>query len=108
MREDCSELIREIAEYIVDHRCTIRRCASAFGLSKSTVHGYMHVKLRYIDIDLYDEVQSVLDYNFSVRHLRGGESTRRKYSGKVSDTVGESIKNRGNNTEYCEGDFTII
>lgn len=85
MREDYSELIREIADYIILHRCTIRQCAEVFGLSKSTVHGYMHVKLKYTDIDLYDEVQEVLDYNLSVRHLRGGESTRKKYKKSKSD-----------------------
>lgn len=85
MREDYSGLITDIAKYLIEHRCTIRQCAEVFGLSKSTVHGYMHVKLRYVDIDLYDEVQSVLDYNFSVRHLRGGESTKKKYTKRLSD-----------------------
>lgn len=79
MREDFVRILREIANYIIDNKCTIRECAKVFGLSKSTIHGYMHTKLKYADIDLYDEVQAVLDYNFSVRHLRGGESTKKKY-----------------------------
>lgn len=84
MREDYVRFLKEIANYIISNRCTIRECAKVFGLSKSTVHGYMHTKLKYEDIDLYDEVQAVLDYNFSVRHLRGGESTKNKYKKEVS------------------------
>ncbi len=105
MREDYSGLIREIAKYVIEHRCTIRQCAEVFGLSKSTVHGYMHVKLKYVDIDLYDEVQSVLDYNFSVRHLRGGESTKKKYTKRQSSGVlqkaCDSDKESASNFNFC-------
>ncbi len=105
MREDYTGLIKEIAKYLIEHRCTIRQCAEVFGLSKSTVHGYMHVKLRYVDIDLYDEVQGVLDYNFSVRHLRGGESTRKKYTKRPEELInaqarGVSGEKSGNYT-FC-------
>ncbi|MDE6189230.1 MAG: sporulation transcriptional regulator SpoIIID [Clostridia bacterium] len=79
MRDNYSQSILTIADYIIKTRCTVRECASVFGISKSAVHSYMHTKLKYIDVDAYDEVQKVLNYNLSVRHLRGGESTRRKY-----------------------------
>lgn len=105
MREDYTGLIKEIAKYLIEHRCTIRQCAEVFGLSKSTVHSYMHVKLRYVDIDLYDEVQGVLDYNFSVRHLRGGESTRKKYTKHpktiINPNLRESSGEKSGNYTFC-------
>ncbi len=86
MRDYYDRSILEMAEYILKTRCTVRQCASVFGISKSTVHSYMSARLKYIDIDLYEEVRQVLKYNLSVRHLRGGESTRKKYfSEKVID-----------------------
>lgn len=82
MQENYSQIVLEMADYILKTRCTVRQCASVFGIGKSTVHSYMRNRLKYIDIDLYEEVQQVLSYNLSVRHLRGGESTRRKYIAK--------------------------
>lgn len=79
MREYYEQMIIGIAYYILETKCTIRQCAVAFGISKSAIHSYVSNKLKYIDIDLYDEVRSVLDYNMSVRHLRGGESTKALY-----------------------------
>jgi len=79
MRDYYSKSIVAMAEYIKKNKCTVRQCAAAFGVGKSTVHSYMRTKLKYMDVDLYDEVQSVLDYNLSVRHLRGGESTKKRY-----------------------------
>ncbi|MDE7079964.1 MAG: sporulation transcriptional regulator SpoIIID [Clostridia bacterium] len=93
MRDYYSQSILEMADYILKTRCTVRQCAVVFGISKSTVHSYMHTKLKYIDIDLYDEVQQVLSYNLSVRHLRGGESTRRKY-------IAEKTPDRGDRAAY--------
>lgn len=93
MREDFGRLLVDIAEYITENKCTIRECASVFGLSKSTVHGYMHTKLKFVDAELYEEVQDILDYNFSVRHLRGGESTKKRYSKPKSNLVQNSYKN---------------
>jgi len=67
------------AEYILQHRATLRRTASAFGIGKSTVHTDMHERLPRIDRALYRKVQAIMRENHDTRHLRGGESTRRKY-----------------------------
>jgi len=69
-----------IAEYIVENRATIRRAAQAFGLSKSTIHKDLEERLRLISPSLFTEVRKVLSHNKAVRHLRGGEATRLKYS----------------------------
>lgn len=79
MHDYYDRMIIGIAYYILESRCTVRQCAEVFGVSKSAVHSYMSKNLKYIDIDLYDDVRKVLDYNKSVRHLRGGESTKIKY-----------------------------
>ena len=67
------------ANYIIKNKATIRETASVFGVSKSTVHLDMSKRLIHLNSYLYYEVKDILEYNFSVRHLRGGESTRRKY-----------------------------
>lgn len=86
MRDCCDRLIIAIAHYILENKCTVRQCAQVFGISKSAVHSYVNTKLKYIDIDLYGEVRAVLEYNLSVRHLRGGESTKKRYK-NIDKTV---------------------
>lgn len=74
--------VLEIAEFIITHRSTVRAAAKVFGVSKSTVHTDMTIRLPDIDLLIAEEVRQILDYNFSVRHLRGGESTHQKYINK--------------------------
>ena len=66
-------------EYIVDNKCTVRAAAKHFDLSKSTLHTDVTVRLKKIDYELYIKVKKILEYNFGVRHIRGGETTKRKY-----------------------------
>ncbi len=68
----------ELGAYIVENACTVRAAAAAFDMGKSTVHKYVTLYLENIDDELYLKVRRVLDYNLSVRHIRGGEATRRK------------------------------
>ena len=67
------------ARYLINNLSTIRQVAKEFKVSKSTVHKDISYKLKDLNIDLYNQVKRVLDYNTKVRHIRGGESTRRKY-----------------------------
>lgn len=69
----------KIAEYLVEKRCTIRDAAKQFGISKSTVHKDVSVRLRAADTNLYKLAREVLENNKSERHIRGGEATKRKY-----------------------------
>ncbi len=73
------ERVEEIAKYILSTKATLRSTAEVFMVSKSTVHTDMTVRLKEVDIDLYESVREVLDYNLSERHVRGGESTYKKY-----------------------------
>ena len=69
----------EMAEIILKEKITVREVAKIVGCSKSTVHKDLTERLPYIDFALYEEVKDLLDYNKTVRHIRGGLSTNLKY-----------------------------
>lgn len=58
---------------------TVREIADVFKVSKSTVHKDLHERLINIDKNLYNEVDKILKYHTDIRHIRGGESTKKKY-----------------------------
>lgn len=72
----------EIGKYIAMTECTVRDAAKHFGLGKSTVHKDVTERLPHIDPELSETVRKILDYNLSVRHLRGGEATKQKCAEK--------------------------
>lgn len=76
-RERCLML----GTYIVESGATVRATAKKFGISKSTVHKDVTEVLKRIDPAMYHRVREILDLNKQERHIRGGEATRRKYSG---------------------------
>ena len=67
------------SKYIIATNKTIREVASIFSVSKSTVHKDMRERLLFIDKNLYDKVSSILEYHIDIKHIRGGESTKRKF-----------------------------
>lgn len=75
----CDERAREFAEYIIESGATVRKTASRFNISKSTVHKDVSHRLRQIDAELYRKVKKVLDKNLEERHIRGGIATKNKY-----------------------------
>ena len=79
MKDYIISRVYSIASSIVDNGLTVREAAKRFNVSKSTVHSDVTMRLEALDYDLYNEVRQVLDFNFAMRHLRGGESTRKKY-----------------------------
>ena len=74
----------KVAQYMLEKRATVRQAANAFGLSKSSVHKDMCQRLPKIDAKLARQIAALLEYNKAVRHLRGGEATRRRYQGLQS------------------------
>lgn len=64
---------------MVENRATVRRTAHVFSISKSTVHKDVTIHLRQINPALFAAVKLLLEENKQMRHLRGGEATRRKY-----------------------------
>ena len=85
MDESISRRCLTVAQYMLEHRATVRQAAAKFGLSKSSVHKDMSVRLPKINAKLARQVTALLEYNKAVRHLRGGEATRRRYRGLHSD-----------------------
>ncbi len=71
-----------LGEYLINHQATVRSAAAVYGVSKSTVHKDVTQTLRFVNRNLFEEVQKVLLKNKQERHIRGGEATRIKYSDK--------------------------
>lgn len=67
------------SNHIINTGNTVRQMADIFGISKSTIHKDLRERLLEIDINLYNKVSSILQYHTSIRHIRGGESTRKKF-----------------------------
>lgn len=74
----CDRVINE-SNYIIETNKTIREVADKFGVSKSTVHNDVRKRLMEIDKKLYEKVSSILEYHIDIKHIRGGESTKRKF-----------------------------
>ena len=73
-----SRVIEE-GKYMLNTGKTVREMALFFGISKSTVHKDLRERLLEIDKDMYEKVSNILQYHTDIRHIRGGESTRRKF-----------------------------
>ena len=71
--------IIDMATYILKKNTTIRATAKAFNIPKSTVHNHLSVNLKNINSNLHNEVKDLLDANFRIKHIHGGESTKLKY-----------------------------
>ena len=67
------------ADYILKTKQTIREIANIFNVSKSTVHKDLHERLALLNVNLFNEVDSILKCHIDIRHIRGGESTKKKY-----------------------------
>lgn len=73
------------SNYIIETNKTIREVANTFGVSKSTVHNDIRKRLIEIDKKMYEKVSSILKYHIDIKHIRGGESTKRKFLEKKSN-----------------------
>ena len=83
MQASMEQRARELAEWIIENRATVRAAARRFGVSKSTVHKDMTERLLSVDRLLYEKVRLILEQNKAERHIRGGAATRRKYRGEA-------------------------
>ena len=81
MKSYICERVLEIADYVLENKCTVREVAKIFCVSKSTAHKDLSERLPAIDKQRYDSICKVLTDNWDERYLRGGEATKRKYKG---------------------------
>ncbi len=79
INSDFDSQIINLANYILENKTTIRATAKHFNIPKSTVHHYLSVKLKYINHSLFKKVKELLEQNFKIKHIHGGESTKNKY-----------------------------
>lgn len=80
MNNQIRERVLIEARHIYHTHDTIRKTAKIYGMSKSTVHNDMAVKLRCIDARLFEETRKILQENFDEKHIRGGQATKQKYA----------------------------
>lgn len=80
----------ELANYIIETKCTVREAAKKFGISKSTVHKDITERLSKINKGLAMQTHEVLMENKQERHIRGGIATREKY--RKQSIINENIK----------------
>jgi putative DeoR family transcriptional regulator (stage III sporulation protein D) len=73
------ERVIDLANYIIEHKATVRYAAKVFGISKSTVHKDVTERLNSIDKKLSKQIRKILEINKAERHIRGGQATKEKF-----------------------------
>jgi len=71
--------VTEAAKHILKTGATVRACAEAFGVSKTTIHKDMRERLPELNPAMASLVDRVLKKNREERHIRGGQATKEKY-----------------------------
>ena len=79
MNKEIIERVKQISDYIIKTKRTIREVAKVFQISKSTVHKDISERLKEIDINKYYEVEDIFKQHIETRHILGGQSTKLKY-----------------------------
>ena len=69
----------QLGTYIAEHGATVRSTAAVFGISKSTVHKDITVRLPQLHAGLSIQVHEIIEKNKQERHIRGGLATKAKY-----------------------------
>ena len=65
--------------YIIKYGKTVRETAKEFKVSKSTVHKDLKDRLKLIDQEAYSRIKKIIKYHTETRHIKGGESTKKKF-----------------------------
>lgn len=83
MNNKIIERVNKVSDFIIESNKTVREISKVFHVSKSTIHKDLHDRLKEINKAKFKEVDRILKYHISIRHIKGGESTRQKYK-KIS------------------------
>lgn len=87
MNKNINKRVIDIANHIILTKDTIRKTATIFNVSKSTVHKDIGERLMTLDINKYQEVKKIMLNHLETRHLLGGESTRQLFLRKKQITL---------------------
>ena len=79
MRSEVQKRVTAAAKYILKTGATVRACAEAFGVSKTTIHKDMRERLPAVNPAMARRVDAILKKNKEERHIRGGQATKEKY-----------------------------
>ena len=79
MKQEVQRRVAAAARHILKTGATVRACAEAFGVSKTTIHKDMRERLPELSPSMASRVDAVLRRNREERHIRGGQATREKY-----------------------------
>lgn len=88
MHTDVNDRCIALARCVAEEGATVRQAAKQVGVSKSLAHRELTVRLKYLNTNLYVQVRKQLLYHKAVRHLRGGEATKRKFAAEKMEKVG--------------------
>ena len=88
MREEAARRCLEMARYMVQSGDTVRGTAQRFGVSKSLANRELTGRLKRLSPLLYEQARALMAYHKAVRHLRGGEATRRRFLSEKGEKVG--------------------
>lgn len=80
--DDIVERVLMHGHWLVDEMCTVREVAKWSRFGKSTVHKDIVERLPYIDSDLAEEAQIVLQLNAEESPIRGGQATAKKWQSR--------------------------
>jgi len=80
MKSHIKERVILHANLMISNDNTIRSVARMTGWSKSTVLVDLKKRLPIINPELYQKVKNKVKYNTAIRHIRGGQATKLKYS----------------------------
>jgi len=79
--------VNNIADYIIETNATIRKTATIFKVSKSTVHKDIGERLIIIDKNKYQKIKKIMNEHIETRHIKGGESTKQLFLRKKQLTL---------------------
>ncbi len=82
MKDYIAQRVMAIADYMIENKCTVRKAALKFGVSKSTVHKDISERLKHLSYSKASLTKELLETNKSERHIRGGYATKIKYMNK--------------------------
>ena len=74
MNKNIIQRVYNEANYVLLTKSTVREVAKIFNVSKSTVH-----KDLQLDRLTHEKISKIFKEHVEIRHLRGGESTRKRY-----------------------------
>jgi len=77
----------DVADHIINTKDTIRKTATLFNISKSTVHKDIQERLNLVDELKYQKVKQIMNEHLETRHIKGGESTRQLFLRKKQVTL---------------------